>query len=346
MYFFVVLFLMGNTLLTILNDKNNIIFQDRKVIKNGYIISCILMIVLSICRSREIGQDMINYCDWYDGSKFGERYEIGFNVLGLFVKNLGSDMQGFMAVCAVLTLIPFFFFFYKCVNERALILVLMLFFLTQYVRTFSILRAYLSLAYIVLGVYFQADKKYIKTIICWGMAFLFHKSSILFGLMLLVANHIKKKTVFIAVAVLGILSNSAYLREYIFNILVKTNSGRYIAYKEEIYNAQPSELLIGIYFLLMLFLIINHTKIDLTNQMNQICYNVTWFMFLMCIFYYWLPSYTRIEIQGVVFAMIVFGNTLSNIEDMKKRILIGSVSVVIGIAFFFINGMDIYYIMG
>ncbi|MCI8568944.1 MAG: EpsG family protein [Bacilli bacterium] len=194
-------------------------------------LSVICVLILSLFagfRSLDVGIDI---------SVYGERFfrycrrfstiisylstlnmEKGYLVLNYLVYKLSNNLHVFLFVLQLISASIVYIIAYREKEKGSMWLIVLTYLLLWYNTTFNILRQSISVAILLYAYKFIEDKKYIKYAISVGIAFLFHKSSILC----------------LAIPILGILSKTKLKKVYTFlmvtTILILYNSLDFIIY--------------------------------------------------------------------------------------------------------------------
>lgn len=106
------------------------------------------------------------------------RLEIGFLVLLKLVNSIGGDFRIVLLICSLLIITPYYIAIRKYSPYAALSVILIL--LTTYNQSLFVLRQHIAIAITIYSYQFVINRNFRKFAIAMVLAFLFHKSSIVF----------------------------------------------------------------------------------------------------------------------------------------------------------------------
>jgi hypothetical protein len=272
-----------------------------KLHRNIFYFFVILLIILAILRNPFIGKDNIAYFDYFNylisGIKLGQ-FELLFSIyLDIFIF-ISDDFQVFLIITSILTLIPLFFIIRILVfKPKYLILVLFLFLTTTYIFTFSILRNYLALPYLILSLVFIGKNNGLSFLLIL-LGSLFHVSIFFLGIIYFTLRYLKTKPFLIFIfftTFLVLLIDVKVIQQFLIDILDLIRPG-YNLYEVVQIDTNPSISLIVIFLFLDIFLYINKNikGINLESILK-----VSIFFTFTSIFLYWIPNYYRLAIISI-----------------------------------------------
>ena len=225
----------------------------------------ILIVVLSL-RSINVGVDVSSYNHFYNTIaklpienvlSFSEKGEKLYYILNKVVSNIGADFQIFLAIVALISVLPILKLYYKK-SDNALLTIALFLAVAPFSIFFSGLRQCIAIGIVIFAFKYVEEKKLIKFIICIIIAFFFHRSSV-FALALYPIYHAKitKKWLYIIIP--------AMLMIFIFNkpIFAMLLSSFNNLYEGTITSTGAySILILLVIFAIYCFIIPNNEKID------------------------------------------------------------------------------------
>lgn len=145
-----------------------------------------LFTILSSLRSENIGNDTTAYVDIFkriimtgDISPFIGRYEIGYLLLNKVGGVITENPQIILVITSVITMIGFSCFFYRY-SKLPWLSVFLFYTLGYYGGVLNTIRHSVALVLILLAFHYIIEKKLFKFILAVLVAFLFHRTAILF----------------------------------------------------------------------------------------------------------------------------------------------------------------------
>lgn len=225
--------------------------------KRGLSLFFLIFIVLLSLRGIRCGIDLKNYnydferfaqTEWSDifaGSALSSEKEIGYRLLNKIVLVFTDNFQVFVAIVAMISVIPLWVLYRKDSEGEALTIVLFLA-LAPFSMYFSGLRQVIAMAFAVPALYFTKKKKIVPFLICVALAFTFHFSALILAVLYpLYRAKITKNWLYAVVPAMALVF---IFRRYIFGFLLRfLEDTRYESYT-------VSET--GAYGMLILFILI------------------------------------------------------------------------------------------
>ncbi len=166
------------------NISNNL--RSKKVY---ILIITILLILLAGLRGEYVGRDTDQYTYLYNLVKTYESLSNLFNdttmepaylLLEYYCYQLGLNHQGFFVICAILTLAPIGFVFYKYSKNPWISFIIFILFPIYTTIAFTALRQGIAIGFTVLAFHFSEKDKLKKYLLCMLIAYSFHVTAIFF----------------------------------------------------------------------------------------------------------------------------------------------------------------------
>ena len=277
-----------------------ILIKNRK--KFIILVSIQLFLILAL-RSSSLGVDLANYSAGFNYIKtlnFPEMisklhffkiadliypfdYESGYVVLNWVISHLGFNFHGFLVVCAFVNIFSFSYFIYKYSDIPWLSYVILCTF-GIYTYFFGIIRQSLALSIFLWSLHFWINKKRLKSILLFIIAFLCHRAIIIALPIFLFANFKpinRKKFLILLIFSIPFLIFSRFIYVNVIYAIMSILGKGYVGH-----GLQLNNLIILLYFLSSIVLIfVNFDKI----KNNKMC-NISLYTLLISIF---------IEIMGL-----------------------------------------------
>ena len=208
-----------------------------------------LIVVCSIAgaRSRDIGVDVNNYPSTayalftQNGLSYFEVFNrMEVEPLFLVLVDFSTIFKDFHMTLFFLELacaLPIYIYAYKRRNRYSITLIVFIFLITMYAKSFNLIRQFIAISIIILSTYYFENKRYLSTYILFITAILFHFSSIacvlIYIIMYLVKNDKNKniKRIFLLLMFVGLIVFSLGI-EQIAQLLPE----KYSSYINSIYN--------------------------------------------------------------------------------------------------------------
>lgn len=169
-----------------------ILFICEKWIKQSwpYYILLIILILFAGLRDMIGGFDVYIYGQFYEMDYrlilLYPHFEPGFRLLAVICKLIIDKREFFFFITAMFTLYMHFRVIKK--NSNLLFFAIFIYFCKFYLFTFVYLRQGLAMGLLWFALPYILNKKYLKASLLFGLAFLFHKSSLIFLPMLFISN--------------------------------------------------------------------------------------------------------------------------------------------------------------
>lgn len=190
--------------------------------------SFILFAILASVRAFKVGNDTPVYIDLFNTIKdidfrnliffAGDRFEIGF-IFYLKLLHYISDNPAVLLIVTAIIVYPIFVWFIRKYSNDYILSVLLFFYLGYYDTTLNIMRQIIAFAIIMIAFDAMMRHKWLSFILLVILAFLFHKSAMIFMLSPLAYLLINKKWLLnytLIFAIIIYISSSAIL-VYTFN---------------------------------------------------------------------------------------------------------------------------------
>jgi len=303
----------------------------------------IVLILFAGLRSDSVGSDTATYKIYY--MHLSSYYEPGFVAIQNFFARHDFSFTSFKIIVSLLTVEPIMFTINKLSPYK--FLSVFLFFATySYFYSFNIMRQYVALAFILLGVYCILQVlqhpigKYIICLFVILLTYNFHKSSIVISILLLLAmfeiSPFWQKTILIVGAVFLVILPPLSV-QMLAHIPGMTTVLKFFTEGDNSFVQNRSGI---IRYLLafskgaLVFLLLWFAKINKTSDLKEhYLYRIALIMFILYSFKFNAPAFTRIMqyADGLLIFIIPF--LLSKIEQKNWRRLIAICVVVL----FFVN---------
>ena len=146
----------------------------------------VILALMAAMRAPIVGNDTQNYIDLYQDvvntqlfSEFFIRYEAGYIWLNRICGYISKNPQTIIFVSALITTIGYMYFFKKYSKSICLSIVMFIC-LRYYDQTLNIIRECIAICIILYSFKYILNKKFILFFTCIAIAFLFHKTAIVF----------------------------------------------------------------------------------------------------------------------------------------------------------------------
>lgn len=287
------------------------------------IMSFITLFAFSAFRSIEIGNDTYNYYKFYENLtpfKFNEtRFEFGYVMLNSLIKTFFINPQFLFIISSFIILISIYRFFID--KSNLLWLALLIFLLSHtYFGTFNTIRQYLAFAFLVFAYNGYRDKKYFIFVLMTFLAFLFHKSAIVFlGLIFTPLLKTRNKSIililitsFIIIIVpISVYQKIPYFDVYLSGVFDNAN--------------RPAAILNSLIVLIVLSIGFiyrgNRQEISLLEKMTMIS-------FFISILGIKTSVATRLNIYFFPFVIVYLTNTIYIISNKKEQMFFISIVII------------------
>ena len=209
----------------------------------------ILMMLLLACKAATVGNDTSNYYHMFDNAcksswsaGIANNSEFGFFVLEKLISYVSTDSKFYMAIIAVITVIPLMLLYRNYVEDAPLTIVLFIN-MSTFAMFFSGIRQGLCIALGAIAFYFAKNKKLIPFILLIAVAFTIHNSSFMLAFMYpLYHFKITKKWLWFVVPTIAII--------FVFNKPIFNFLGTFIS---DYYTVSTEST--GAYTMIVLFLL-------------------------------------------------------------------------------------------
>lgn len=324
-----------------------------KTKKNIYfIIASLITLTFSFLRSSGIGTDNLNYYRWYNQLSINDthRVEVGFEYLGRWSSNLGLSFHSFLIICSAIIIIPMLLVIKKKGKNKTSI-IMFIFLATQYVKSFSVLRGYISFSLLMVAYFLIQDSsikkrnKILKYLLIL-LAFLFHKSTLLFVLLLEISKkRYSMLTYFMITSISFLISVSSLGKQFVSYAMTWSLFESYEVYNNLLYGEKNFSLVyILIYSLFFLISLSRYKSLIKIDSANIVLINMGYFMLIFSLFFYWIPVINRVTLQNLFLIAILSGH-IDKSMDLKSKLLFNYTVVIVFITFFLLNFSSNIYTM-
>lgn len=203
-------------------------------------ISILSMSILAAVRNNDIGKDIETYViptfNWalrFDFKEFMAigNLENGYKLFVFIIANIFKDYHWILFFTQFIISVLIYIFAYKEKNKMSMWLVMIVFLLIMYNDTLTMMRQSIAVLLIILSYSSLKEKKYIKTIILYVSAILFHNTAIIsiLGYIFIIINYsskIEKKSkryisgIMLAICMVCLIFYQKILYIFTFNINV------------------------------------------------------------------------------------------------------------------------------
>lgn len=201
-------------------------------------ISILSMSILAAVRNNDIGKDIETYViptfNWalrFDFKEFMAigNLENGYKLFVFIIANIFKDYHWILFFTQFIISVLIYIFAYKEKNKMSMWLVMIVFLLIMYNDTLTMMRQSIAVLLIILSYSSLKEKKYIKTIILYVSAILFHNTAIIsiLGYIFIIINYsskIEKKSkryisgIMLAICMVCLIFHQKILYIFTFNI--------------------------------------------------------------------------------------------------------------------------------
>lgn len=289
--------------------------------KKFLILSFPVLLLLGGLRGMDVGTDTYNYYTYFNilGGENLLRTEFLWISLNQFVSYIGGTFQLLVLCASFLSIFPVFYVIYKS-SDKPNFSVLIFYMLWYYFYSYNIMRQAIACAFILLAAYFLFRKRYYKTVIALGVAFLFHTVSII-AIPLLLILYVKpsfKSNTFYALCLLFSLIVGFILGPKLLEF-VTTFSDTFSTYNHYVQDLGISTADIIVFILLydVLFLVILY----LQKQKSQ-WFQMYFFSILIMNMVILFPYGERISPLLGTAQLIVFPYFINNNRISQSRLLV------------------------
>lgn len=170
---------------TYISDKE--LKKNKKILGIFFIIlSILIMSILAAIRNDDVGKDISAYVmpqfEWaklFDFDKYITigNVEYGFKVFVYVVTMLFGDYHWILFFLQLIVCTNIYIFAYRQRNDLSMSMVILIYLMLCYNDTLTMMRQYVALSFILLSIMFLLEKKYLKTLILFFIAVLFHTTA-------------------------------------------------------------------------------------------------------------------------------------------------------------------------
>lgn len=316
-----------------------ILQNQERYKKNKVFLAMLPLMLLSALRSINIGNDTKIYHNLYNTIKgldlsqairlLSSRWETGFIVFIKAVSKLGSNPQ----ILVVCTAIIFFLILSRVYIDYSKNIWLSIFlFVTMryYFFTMSNIRQTLAFTFIIIAYEFLQKKDYLTTILLTVLASLFHLSSAIFFLLIIVDRFgWKSKMSYVTFIVIIIIFLSW---DRILNLMYRFIPSQYINYFNTSYYLEANNIanLMNFAVILVITILIFYEQRKFRNNENvsTIDIYIPVLSIVFALFAIKFTMFARCQYYFSIFLTIMLPNTLKSMKSSRKRAFI-EISVVI-----------------
>jgi hypothetical protein len=322
------------------------LFICEKWIKQSWPYYALLIILILFAGLR----DMIGGFDVYVYGQFYEmdyrlillypHFEPGFRLLAVICKLVLDKREFFFFIIALAML----YMHFKVVkrNSNLLYFAIFIYFCKFYLFTFVYLRQGLAMGFLWFSLPYILDKKYLKASLLFGLAFLFHKSSLIFLPMLFISNR-RFNSIQLTVGILafGIIFVSP-LGQVVSRLVADASENS----KLNLYAEKHSAINIFYVIELLLFtsLAFIFKKYFYQYKETMLIFNGFIFYILMSIVGLTNASFVRLSWYFFIFVVLAIPFMYSFLQDQKLKTIFKSfvfayyIAIFLRLLFVFDNG--------
>lgn len=312
------------------------------------------LFIIVAFRSYIIGADTLNYVQLFEtiGSNtlpqfninfstlLGERYEYGFVLLNKVIFDITSDPRWLFIVCAFWTYIMLFVFVIKLSRDPFLSIALFVG-LGYFVLSMNALRQSLAIAFVMIAYLFLIRDKILPFILSIILAGMFHKTALLFLIILLIKNvHYRFKT---SVFILSCCIIIGLTFEKFFPALTYLNYSNYIDNSSISagYLGLILNICIIIFLLIISFFAYQNRDIKLWEKyFPNNSDNLLPLIMVISIGIYFisfnLSQFSRIALYFEIASLIYIPNVIQTVESKKIKLFMNVLVYMVLFSYFFI----------
>lgn len=313
------------------------LFVGYKWFKNYwpyYVIMVILMLFAGF-------RDMIGGFDVYIYGQFYEmdyrlillypHFEPGFRLIAVLCKLVVDKREFFYFVIAVAMLYMHFRTMKR--NSNLLYFALFIYFCKFYLFTFIYLRQGLAMGFLWFAIPYILDKKYLKACLLFALAFLFHKSSLIFLPMLFISNRRFNSIQLTAGIIAFVVVFASPIGQMVSRLIADTTENT----KLNIYAEKHSS--INLFYIAELLLFVSlafmFKKYFYQYKQTVLIFNGFIFYILMSIVGLTNASFVRLSWYFFIFVVLAIPYMYSFLKDEKLKMVFKSLVFVYYTAVFF-----------
>ncbi len=316
---------------SMLSLKNNTLREKRTIT-----VFFLFLLALLVLRDSHVGTDVHtylnnfkSYCNDSWESVFtvdDASSEFGFAILNKLIGVISENEQFFLAVIAVITVLPVIYL-YRRESEKGLLTIAVFLVAGLFPMYFSGLRQCIAIALMVPAYYFAKNKKMILFFLMIFIAFTFHKSALVaLPLYFLYNTKITKQHIVLIVPIMGVL--------YVFNGRVFSFLLKFIGedysdrYGEVTSTGAYAMIVLFILFAVFSFLVVEDSELDndTIGLRNLLLFSVCLQFFAPLHFVAMRMNYYYILFIPITLAKIV--------EKSKKNLVLAKLGSAVMICFF------------
>lgn len=320
------LFLLASFLFFIPSDKKPGI---------GFYIFLIATILFAGLRDMIGGYDVYIYGELYEATPAQilafSNFELGFRWFYVFLRQLSSDRYFMFFVCAVLIMVTHFFTVKK--HSPILYFSLFILFCKFFLMSFVYLRQGIAMGIVWYSISYILKKDLLRFLVLVGLAYLFHKSALIFVPIYFLANLRFTHLNMLVIAVVAILISLSPLTEFFMQFIVENTDNE----KIEIYAAKSGEInvLYLIEALLLIFLLLKFRDTFYKTPKETLLLNGLFFYILINIIALTNASFVRFGWYYFIFLVLAFPYFYMHIKPIPlKKIFKRAVYVYYSLLFF------------
>ncbi|MFA6866191.1 MAG: EpsG family protein [Clostridia bacterium] len=326
-------------------------YKTKQSKKLAVIFSCAGIVAIQCMRGMTVGIDLVNYnklmfvpiskMNLVELVAFIKKgyYETGFVIFNKIMSIICfNNWQLYLCSIAIIVNVIIAWFIYKY-SDNPLLSYLIYMGIGLYIFSFSALRQIMAIAFTIVAFDRIYRKKYIRFFIWVFIAFLFHKSAIVFGVIFLVRNfRICKKDLPVFLIIMFIIFLFA---KQIASAILSTFMPAYLGYLEK----GDGLGLLSIFFALTYFLYFFANR---DGNKNEVDFFMNVFLVaVLCQLFGNISSITgRITFYFSIYLMIIVPNSVNKgaIEDRSINQLTSLLYAIFGVCFLLIPGLLTNYL--
>lgn len=174
--------------------------QDKNA--RFWLASATILTLVSGLRGFSVGADTENYADWFEYLKglswknlFSDKtidIEYGYRLYSYLLSKISNDPRIVIFTSSAIIIFSFLYFLSKHSDDLFISVVLFLG-LNHFFTSINTYRTYLALAIIIWAYDALFKKKYIAAVLLFSLGFLFHRTTIIFSLVMIIAFILRNK---------------------------------------------------------------------------------------------------------------------------------------------------------
>ncbi len=318
----------------------------------GYLVMCLVLLVLAYIRTPLLGADSLNNFEAYNHIMQGWQLSYGRGYI-LFVKiiqAISKNYRFFLVITATVIMVPFYLFLR---HYKYRFLALMLFSLSLYIATFDVLKGYLAYAMLLMGIYayFHAKKHKRKIAFILGLlAVLFHPTIILMIVMVLVSMRKTGKRFWAAVYSAGAVFLLPPVRSLLTGMLALFGSlfsSKYALYANvDSYYSTTYNVIFMVVTLLIFVYYDRLMKLEDRSKYINLLINMHLIGQWMALFGGFVPGLSRYLKFIMLFSICIACEILGNSRLRINRTVIGVSMLTVYSVFVVLNNGGLIYTIG